>query len=152
MEYYDFNKQNESYEEDKEHIRMVDEVKKIDKGYNVIYRKRLNKRNKLVSTAIGIYTSGKIGSQIRDAETGVYYPHIVGSADEDLYFKVNLATGECKSMNGSSTLFYLSPRHYMSILNDNISENIIQFWEEKRNARHNEIELKKNKPLSIIVN
>ena len=152
MEYYDFNKQNESYEEQKEYLRIVDAAKKIDGGYNVIYRTRLNKRNTLAKTQIGIYTSGGADSQIRDAETGAYYPHIVGSADEDLYFKVILATGECKSTNGSSTLFYLSPTHYMSHLNDNISENAIQNWEEKRNARYNEIELKRSKPVTIIIN
>ena len=147
MEYTNFSSvDNEFYDEQKEQRRLVQEVKKMDRGYNVIYRDCLNKRGQLVATPISIYTSGGTDSQIRDAETGVYYSHIVGSADEDLYFKVTLATGECKSKNGSSTAFYSSPRHYMSHLNNEVSEHVIQMWEEKRDARNKAIESNKNKP------
>ena len=147
MEYYDFNNQNESYVDQKEELRLVEEVKKIDRGYNVVYRTSHNKRGHLVKTPISIYTSGDTDSQIRDAETGAYCSHIVGSADEDLYFKVILATGECKSKNGSHTLFYLHPRNYMSHLNNEVSEKILQMWEEKRDARYRDIELKRKKPI-----
>ena len=151
MEYTNFSSgDNESYEEQKEQLRLVEQAKKIDRGYNVIYRDCLNKRGQLVRTPISIYTSGGTDSQIRDAETGAYFSHIVGSADEDLYFKVTLATGECKSKNGSSTLFYSSPRHYMSHLNNDVSEDVIQLWEEKRDFRYKVIESNKNnKPKSI---
>ena len=86
-----------------------------DKGLNIIYRKFISpKTGKLKNKRIHIYTSGSTGSRIRDAETGEYFPNKVGSKDEDLFFKVILATGECKSANGSSTLFYNSPQHYMN--------------------------------------
>ena len=151
MEYTNFSSvDNEFYDEQKEQRRLVQEVKKMDRGYNVIYRDCLNKRGQLVATPISIYTSGGTDSQIRDAETGAYFSHIVGSADEDLYFKVTLATGECKSKNGSSTAFYSSPRHYMSHLNNEVSEDVIQLWEEKRDYRYKVIETNKNnKPKSI---
>ena len=152
MEYTDFNDQNDSYEEQKEQRKLVEEAKKMDRGYNVIYRSLPNKKGQLVRTPIGVYTSGGTDSQIRDAETGAYYSHIVGSADEDLYFKVIIATGECKSKNGSSTLFYSSPRHYMSHLNNEVSEDTLQMWEEKRDARYKAREMKKSNALSIIVN
>jgi len=152
MEYTDFNDQNDSYEEQREQRKLVEEAKKMDRGYNLIYRNFTNKKGHLVRTPIGIYTSGGTDSQIRDAETGAYYSHLVGSADEDLYFKVILATGECKSKNGSSTLFYSSPRHYMSHLNNEVSEDTLQLWEEKRAARCKAREMKKNNALSIIVN
>jgi len=152
MEYTDFNDQNDSYEEQREQRKLVEEAKKMDRGYNLIYRNFTNKKGQLVRTPIGIYTSGGTDSQIRDAETGAYYSHLVGSADEDLYFKVILATGECKSKNGSSTLFYSSPRHYMSHLNNEVSEDTLQLWEEKRAARCKAREMKKNNALSIIVN
>jgi hypothetical protein len=122
----------------------------MDKGYNLIYRNCPNKKGQLVRTQISIYTSGGTNSQIRDAETGVYYPHLVGSADEDLYFKVILATGECKSKNGSSTLFYLSPRHYMSHLNNDVSEDTLQMWELKRDARYKAKESIKKNNLQVI--
>lgn len=152
MEYNEFTNQIEYNDGQKEQRRLVEEAKSIDRGYNVIYRTFPNKKGKLVRAPIGIYTSGGCDSQIRDAETGAYYSHIVGSADEDLYFKVILATGECKSRNGSSTLFYLSPRHYMSHLNNEVSEETLKMWEEKRDARYKAIELNKNKHQTIIVN
>ena len=149
MEYIDFN---EFYEEQKEQRRLVENAKSIDRGYNVIYRTVPNKKGKLVRTPISIYTSGDVHSNIRDAETGAYYTHLVGSADEDLYFKVILATGECKSKNGSNTLFYSSPRQYMSHINNEVSEDTIRMWEEKRDARYKDREMKRNNPKSIIVN
>jgi hypothetical protein len=152
MEYTDINQRNESYDEQREQRRLVEEAKKIDRGYNVIYRTCPNKKGELVRTPISVYTSGGTDSNIRDAETGAYYSHLVGSADEDLYFKVILATGECKSKNGSSTLFYLSPRHYMSHLNNEVSEATLQMWEEKRDDRYKAKEMKKSNALSIIVN
>ena len=134
MDYYDFNNQNESNEEQKEQLKMIEEVKKVDKGFNRIYRTQRNKNNKVVRKSINLYSSGGTGSQIRDAETGFYYPEMVGSEAEDLYFKVRLATGECNSVNGSTSFFYASPRHYMSHLNSELDEGILQKWEEKHSA------------------
>ena len=152
MEYNVFSGQIESsYDEHKEHGKIIKEARSMDRGYNVIYRTCPNKKGQQVRTPINIYTSGGTDSQIRDAETGAYYSHIVGSADEDLYFKVILATGECKSKNGSNTLFYVSPRHYMSHLNNEVSEDTLQRWEEKRDARYKAIETRKNNPKSIVV-
>jgi hypothetical protein len=152
MEYFDINEKNESYEEQREQRRIVEAAKNIDRGHNIIYRTIPNKKGQLVRSPISIYTSGDVNSNIRDAETGAYYSHLVGSADEDLYFKVIIATGECKSKNGSNTLFYLSPRHYMSHLNNEVSEDTLQMWEEKRDARYKAREMKKSNALSIIVN
>jgi hypothetical protein len=153
MEYNEFSGQIESsYDEHKEHGKIIKEAHSMDRGYNVIYRTCPNKKGQQVRTPISIYTSGGTDSQIRDAESGAYYSHLVGSADEDLYFKVILATGECKSKNGSSTLFYSSPRHYMSHLNNEVSEDTLQMWESKRAARSKAREMKKNNALAIIVN
>ena len=115
------------------------ETKQMDKGYNVINRNvtRIDGRTK--NTKIEIYSSSGTGNSIRDAETGVYYKYLVGSRDEDLFFKVALATGECSSKNSSNTLFYMSPTHYMSHMKCEVSQEIIQTWEEKRTARLNEM-------------
>jgi len=113
---------------------MTEGLKKDDKGYNVIWRMMV-KNDKMKKTKIEIYTSSGHGCHIRDAETGEYHVSMVGTADEDLYFSVVLATGECKSKNGSSTLFYLSPQHYMTHFNCELDPSIISSWEEKRRAR-----------------
>lgn len=114
--------------------KMTDGLKKSDKGYNVIWR-MLPKNDILKRTKVEVYTSSCYGCHIRDAETGDYYTHIVGSADEDLYFSVILATGECKSKNGSSTLFYLSPEHYMSHFKCELDPSVLIQWQSKRDAR-----------------
>jgi hypothetical protein len=107
-----------------------------DPGLNIIYRKvRKPGDYKFINKKIKVYTSDGYGSKIRDAETGVYYDNIVGTADEDLFYKVILATGECKSKNGSTTLFYVSPDHYMKHLHCTSDPEIIDKWQKKFSAR-----------------
>ena len=85
--------------------KLLDKSKRMDKGYNVIYRQVQKKDGNLKKQKIDIYTTSGVGNRIRDAETGQYFSNYVGSKDEDLFFKVVLATGECRSANGSNTLF-----------------------------------------------
>jgi hypothetical protein len=118
--------------------KSVDEMKTYDKGYNKIY-KFVETNDEIKKKKIEFYTSNGIGSRIRDAETGQYYNHCVGSAYEDLYFKTVFATGECKSKNGSSTLFYTSPQHYMSHFGVHLNSSTIEKWEEKSKKRENTI-------------
>jgi len=132
---YNYDNNFDMYDDKKEQDKLFADVKSLDKGYNVIYRNMSGRNGKMKRTKVGIYTSGSIHSHIRDAETGVYYTSRVGTHDEDLYFKVVLATGECKSKNGSKTLFYLSPRHYMAHLNCEVDDNTITQWQIKHDAR-----------------
>ncbi len=115
--------------------QIIEQTKKLDRGYNSVYRMVQKKDGEFKRKKIDIYTSGDVGSRIRDAETGEYYPYLVGSKDEYIFFKVGLSTGECKSSNGSNTLFYASPHHYMSHLHTTVSDNIISEWEVKHNDR-----------------
>jgi hypothetical protein len=125
---------NNMLDEAKDIEKAMLSLKKIDRGYNKIYRRVPRASDgKIINTTIDVYTSGHIGSRIRDADTGEYYNYQVGSSDEDMFFKVALATGECTSKNGSSTLFYLSPHHYMAHLNIELDDSVINSWEEKRN-------------------
>lgn len=122
---------------------MLQDSKSMDRGYTYVYRKVLNKKGELKNKKIDIYTTSGVGNFIRDAETGEYYNNKVGSKDEDLFFKVGLSTGECKSANGSNTLFYLSPQHYSNHLHVELNESIVSKWEEKRdlalkNLKNNE--------------
>ena len=121
---------------------MFEKAKRMDKGYNVIYRNAFRKDGRSYNKKIEVYTSSGTSNRIRDAETGEYLNYIVGSCDEDLFFKVMLATGECKSSN---TLFYTSPEHYGNHIQCKINEKMVSDWEEKRNARLIEIKRSKNK-------
>lgn len=129
---------------------MFEKAKRIDKGYNVIYRKAFRKDGRIYNKKIEVYTSSGKGNRIRDAETGEYLNYIVGSCDEDLFLKVMLATGECKSSNGSYTLFYTSPEHYGNHVKCKIDEKMVSVWEEKRNARLIEINRLKNKKFESV--
>ena len=114
--------------------------KKLDRGYNIIHVKA-KRRGVSYKKEVEVYTSGGTGSLIRDAETGVYYTDVVGSKNEELFFKVTMATGECTSKNGSTTLFYLSPQHFMNHQNSTLEPDIIQRWHQKSDARLTELRL-----------
>jgi hypothetical protein len=129
----------------------LENAKKLDRGYNKIYKKIPRSDGTLKRTKIEFYTTSETGNRIRDAETGGYYNHIVGSKDEYLYFKVGLSTGECKSSNGSNTMFFTSPYRYMTKFNVTLNSEIISRWEENKNARMNEIEKQVKKPVGSTV-
>jgi hypothetical protein len=138
----DYDNDGLSLTESEQIKNQLDKLKQSDRGYNKIWRNKL-KNGRLKRTKVEIYTSSGVGNHIRDAETGEYYPYVVGSADEDLFFSVILATGECKSSNGSSTLFYLSPEKYMQHLNHTIPEHIIERWNDKKDRRMRERKMEK---------
>jgi hypothetical protein len=130
---------------------VIENMKKMDKGYNKIWRMLPRADDTLKRTKIEFYTSGDTGHKIRDAETGTYYNDLVGSANEDLYFKVGLATGECTSANKSSTLFFTSPQRYITRMHATLTPEIIANWEAKRDARLDAIG-KKSNPSNVFVN
>jgi len=130
----------------------LSDFKQIDKGHNIIYMELPHSNGTLRKTKIDIYTSGGQGSKIRDGETGVYYNNRVGSLDEDLFYKVMLSTGECTSPNGSSTLFFLSPQHYMSHMRVVVDDVSISKWAEKRAYRIKENNKRKRGNESVVVN
>jgi hypothetical protein len=109
------------------------EIKQNDRDYNAIYR-LINKDGLTRRRKIALYTSGVTGSHIRDAETGDYYTSKVGSLDEYAFYKVILATGECRSRSGTSTLFFRSPEHFMSHLQCNLDQKVIQRWADTKDA------------------
>ena len=145
-DYLNFEDQNyNDFESENDVEKMLEKEKMKDKGYNVIYRKAIRRDGKRYNKKTKVYTSSGTGTYIRDVETGQYTSNLVGSRDEDLFFKVILATGECKSKNGSSTLFFISPQHYANYLQCAIDPELVHNWEKKRDARLAELhKLKKS--------
>jgi hypothetical protein len=139
------------FDNDNNGDKTFEKAKRMDKGYNVIYRKALRKDGRSYNKKIELYTSSSTGCRIRDAETGSYLPSLVGSKDEDLYFKVSLATGECTSANGSTTLFYSSPQHYANHLMCEVDPQIALKWEDKKNARLAELKREKRDNANSVV-
>lgn len=115
-------------------VGKMDLLTNSDDGYNKIYKwVSRSIDDKMVKKRIDFYTTGGVGSNIRDAETGQYYTDFVGSKKEDLYFKVSFVAGHCKSKNKSNTLFFISPSRYTShMYNTELSDEIIAKWEQKR--------------------
>jgi hypothetical protein len=107
-------------------------LKKYDNGYAFITRKVLRNDGIKKNKKIDVYTTGDIGSKIRDAITGNYYTDVVGSANEKLYFKVGYSTGEIKTKNGSTSLFYVSPEQYEKHLGVDLNEKIKTVWHERQ--------------------
>lgn len=79
---------------------------------------------------ITYYSSGQKGTLIRNAISGTTQKgHLVGTRNEELYFKTNIATGEVgKSAN---ILFYDSPEQYEKHMMCEISQNIKDTWGKK---------------------
>jgi len=134
MDYWD-SVPNENFDDSGSNKDFLNEAKNIDKGYCKIYGFIERLDGSLKNAKIDIYTTGYIGSHIRNAETGEYFKELVGSLDEDLYFKTRMSTGELKSKNESNLLFYTSPEHCMRHLHIDIQQDIIDKWEIKRNER-----------------
>jgi len=129
MEYYDNDLNDNVFDDESGNKDLLNEAKKLDKGYTKISSFIERSDGSLKKMKKDIYTSGFIGSHIRNAETGEYYRELVGSRNEELYFKIKISTGELKSKNGSNTLFYLSPEHCMKHLFIDVPQDIIDKWE-----------------------
>jgi hypothetical protein len=90
----------------------LNNLKKMDKGYQKVSRK-LNKvwvdGKYYKNITIEFYCSSENG-YIRNAITGYRSRVKVGSSEEDTYFKVKMASGECKKNSG--VLFYDSPEQF----------------------------------------
>jgi hypothetical protein len=110
----------------------IDRVKSLDAGYGFVYRYKINNNGIEKKVKIDCYASSDTGTYIRNAETGEYYKYKVGSNDEDRLFKLSLSTGELKTTNGSTILFYDSPEQYERHLLDRLSDEIKEKWMNKR--------------------
>jgi hypothetical protein len=149
---------------DVEQARRNDILKEYDvydNGVNYIQVKFKNAHGEMKRKRVKVYTSGVAGTLIRDAETGEYltrfvspngehFHGFVGSNDEELFFKVTFATGECNSQNGSTTAFYSTPYHYMKHMESTVDAPQIAAWEQRRAKRIKEIEGSLKKKPGII--
>ena len=116
---------------------VAEQLKRQDRGYTRVRVKTQNSRGKWRTQWVDAYASNGTGSHIRDAETGDCYPYLVGSTDEDSFFKVSMSTGKCNGTNGLHTFFYLSPQHYESHLNCELNTKTKLDWYAKTAASSN---------------
>jgi len=122
----------------KEQYKEIERVKNLDPGYNKIHRyiKNISPDGSISKKRISIelYTSSGIpGNMIRSAIGGTYNrDYRIGKTDEYIFFKVGLATGECKK--GSNTLFFDTPEQYEKTFHTYLSRDVKKRWYAKFNA------------------
>jgi hypothetical protein len=123
----DSNASNATNEVTRKQRKMLEDIKKMDKGYHKVYRMVDNKKK-----SIEIYSSSIFpGSKIRGAIGGSYYPGFkVGSKDEDIFFKIAMSTGECKDNN---ICFFDTPEQYEQHMHSTVSQSVKEKWYEKFN-------------------
>lgn len=109
----------------------IADAKRLDPGYNKLYRTHTKvvdgvtlKRRK----AIELYTcSDTPGRMIRSAIGGSFHANYrVGKTDEFIFFKVGLATGECRGE--SNTMYFDTPEQYEKTFNVTLSQPLKDKW------------------------
>lgn len=104
-----------------------DKYKNTDKGYHKITRK-INNKNVVFELYSTVMTPGNM---IRDAATGLRNNGLfIGSPNEDLFFKVKIATGSFGSETGC--FFYNSPEHFERHMKLSVSQLVKERWNNKR--------------------
>lgn len=106
--------------------------KRIDPNIMIFTKKGLkvfrNGKKKIITVEYPVYGTRLYGN-IRNAATGEYMDHMVGSNDENLYFKIIMT-----STNKPITLFYNSPAEYEEHQQQDLSDEIKTVWRYKRDA------------------
>lgn len=116
----------------KKQRKMLDDLKKMDKGYHKIYRYVYNEDERK-KKSIEIYSTSIFPrSKIRGAIGGSYYPSFkVGTRDENLFFKIAMATGECKDNN---IFFFDTPEQFEKHMHTTVDQPTKEKWYEKFNS------------------
>jgi hypothetical protein len=123
---------NEIYNESNSKT-VVDELKRLDKQYQK-YVKPLNRTWRdgkfYKRVTIECYGSGQIGSRVRNAVTGQYYPYVVGNREEDVLFKVIDAVGR-DGRKDPIMLYYDSPEQYENHQFVTVGQVVKETWHKR---------------------
>jgi hypothetical protein len=111
--------------EKKKRLKALEDIKRMDKGYNKVQRIHNGKQYSIEYYATPINP----GRKIRNAINGSYTNCLVGSLDENLFFKIRLLTDKCDE--DLTTLYYDSPEQYEKHFNTVLDNDIIEKWKTK---------------------
>lgn len=113
--------------------RIQDKLNKLDKRYHKL-KYVGNKKKGVKSFSVEYFSSSNIiGSCIREAISGNKTNHIVGTFDENLYFKVHFTSDGCGKTG--FTAFYDSPEQYERHNKVTVSKEVKEKWVEKSRIR-----------------
>ena len=104
----------------------------VNRLFNDIYKD--GKFHKFIN--IRMFSSGITGSNIRNAVTGEYSRHIVGTLEQNLFFKVVMSTGEIKGGSTPVHLYYISPEQFEAHQYCEVDERTRVAWNETYVATH----------------
>jgi len=82
------------------------------------------------NVTINMHGSGDSGSFIRNAVTGAVTNYIVGSKDQELFYKVSMCTGLDRE-HRPVHLFYDSPTQYENHQFTHVSDEVKELWSER---------------------
>jgi hypothetical protein len=110
-------------------LRNMTQFKALDKGFHKIKQNQMTPNGRK-SVTYGLYSSGDIGSNIRDAISGQYYEAKVGSKNEDSFFKIVFSSGE---LQGDRRKFYFhTPEDYERHMNTSLDQKTKESWGKKQ--------------------
>ena len=98
----------------------------VNRLFNDIYKD--GKFHKFIN--IRMFSSGITGSNIRNAVTGEYSRHIVGTLEQNLFFKVVMSTGEIKGGSTPVHLYYIGPEQFEAHQYCEVDEETRNKWNE----------------------
>lgn len=145
-QFYDYASDAGSYKNAKQGAKTA---KYEDPGFNSV---PCSMKGKAQHQQIDFYeTSASPNRFIRDAITGVRrVPYRTGTADEDLFFSVRVATGEGRYADGSN-LFYDSPEQFERHFRLTVSPAIKEAWQTKTMiARQKQLSTTTSKHATIV--
>jgi hypothetical protein len=98
----------------------------VKRLFNNIYKD--GKVHKFIN--ITMFSSGITGSNIRNAVTGEHSRHLVGTLEQNLFFKVVMSTGEFKGGPSPVHLYYASPEQFEAHQYCEVDEETRNKWNE----------------------
>jgi hypothetical protein len=110
--------------------KAADALKRLDKQYekySIPFNDNWTDGKYYKQITIENYGSGSHGTRIRNAVTGSYYDFIVGSSNEDLFFKVIDSSGR-NERKDPLMLYYDSPEQYENHHFTSVSPEVKQKW------------------------
>lgn len=98
--------------------------------YTISLNKKWTDGKYYKNVTIEIYGSGQTGSRIRNAVSGQRYNFLVGSVDEDLFFKVTDSRAHY-GRKEALHLYYDTPEQYENHHFTTVSQNVKNSWNDK---------------------
>lgn len=112
--------------------KLMEDLKNEDRGYCKVKRPSPDPNKFGITTDVELYCGSLVpGAKIRGAITGVKFnQYRVGTKDEYMFFKINMATGE-KGLRGNTVFYFDTPEQYERHMRCTLDTACKEKWEER---------------------